>query len=233
MITKPMTHLPSVQEEIQEEALADIFECFEKGLKTMDKVGPLLDEKVEPGVIRLLEKKGLISIGSGQIRFSPEAEKLAVNVIRRKRLAERLLKDVLNVRDEIIDAAACQWEHTLSGEVTSSICTLLGHPTHSPFDLPIPPGDCCKNEAKSPTPIISSLEDMSQGEKAKIVYLLVKQKPELNRLLSMGLTPGSLVEVIQRYPTYVVECGQSQLAFDASIASAIFVHPLQDEVQHG
>jgi Fe2+ transport system protein FeoA len=52
------------------------------------------------------------------------------------------------------------------------------------------------------------------------------QRPELNRLLSMGLVPGSKISVVQRMPTYVVHVGESQLAFDESIAAGIFVHPL-------
>ncbi len=221
-----MTPLPSEQEEVREEGLADIYECLEEGLTSRDQIEPLVNEKVRSGVFADLASAGLILLEGGAVSFSPEATRVVTSVIRRKRLAERLLKDILNVADEFIDPEACQWEHTLSPEVTSSICTLLGHPSQSPFDKLIPPGECCHNGTQTTAPILSSLDKMDRGEEAKIVYLLSAKNPELNRLLAMGLTPGSTIKVIQRFPTFVVQVGQSQLAFDELIAGSIFVHPL-------
>ncbi|MCB4756691.1 MAG: metal-dependent transcriptional regulator [Elusimicrobia bacterium] len=226
MTLKPMTPLPSAQEEIQEEALADLHECFEDGVRKRDQVLPILESKVKPGAIDLLEKKNLVSDRQGELFFTPEGEALARGVVRRKRLAERLLKDILNVDDESVDAVACQWEHTLSKEVTNSICTLLGHPSRSPFERPIPPGDCCQRNDQSAAAVIYSLDKLDRGERAKIVYLHLRDNPPLQRLLSMGLIPGSTVEILQRFPTYVVQCGESQMAFDEGIAAAIFVHPI-------
>ncbi len=221
-----MTPLPSQEEELVEEVLSAVYECFESGVSSKEAVEKALDKNVQTGSLAVAKERGLIAIKDDKLVFAHGGEDIAASVIRRKRLAERLLKDVLNVREEYIDPAACQWEHTLSKEVTNSICTLLGHPSQSPLDRPIPPGECCKNASRSPAPVICSLERLQRGETAKVIYLLSKQKPEINRLLSMGLVPGSKLEIVQRFPTFVVQVGETQLAFDESIAAGIFVHPL-------
>jgi DtxR family Mn-dependent transcriptional regulator len=190
--------------------------CQENAKTDIEK---LLEKKVRSGVLENLIDRKLVSISEDRIQLTSSGEDIAESVIRRKRLAERLLKDVLNVREEYIDPAACQWEHTLSKEVTNSICTLLGHPSHSPLERPIPPGECCKNASRTTAPVICSLDNLQRGDEAKVIYLLSKQRPELNRLLSMGLVPGSKISVVQRMPTYVVHVGESQLAFDESIAA--------------
>ncbi|MCG3205451.1 MAG: hypothetical protein KCHDKBKB_02172 [Elusimicrobia bacterium] len=225
-LSTPMTRLPNENDELLEEALSEIFEARENGQCSATQITQLLNQKIKPGILEELKLRHSVEEKSGEIHLSSTGEKLAHEVIRRKRLAERLLKDVLNVKDEFIDPAACQWEHILSKEVTDSICTLLGHPVQSPRHLKIPEGECCKAAVKAVEPVICSLDLLSLGAKAKISYLLVKQNPELGRLLSLGLVPGTLIQVIQRFPTFVVQAGETQLAFDDSIAQSIFVHPI-------
>ena len=225
MTLTPMTRLPSAQEESVEEALSEIYECCENNMSSEKQLQTLLDEKIKPGILEELNKGHFVDVTEGIISLTEGGTQIAHQVIRRKRLAERLLKDVLNVKDEFIDPTACQWEHILSKEVTNSICTLLGHPSHSPRDFFIPPGDCCKQVAKTIVPVICSLDKLHGGDKATIAYLLIKKNPQLQQLLSLGLTPGTGVAVIQRFPTFVVQVNESQLAFDEAIAQAIYVYP--------
>lgn len=228
MSIMPMTKLPSEQDEVTEEALGEILEAFEAGTKKRAEIEPMLDARVRQSVLGELADKRLVGLNGDSITLTPTGEGIALNLLRRKRLAERLLKDVLNVRDEFIEPAACQWEHILSKEVADSICTLLGHPRQSPRHQPIPPGECCKSASTRIAPVVCPLSKINPGEQARISYLLVKQHPELDRLLSMGLVPGTTVEVIQRFPTFVVQVNESQLAFDEAIAEGVFVHPRRD-----
>jgi DtxR family transcriptional regulator, Mn-dependent transcriptional regulator len=221
-----MTRLPSEEQEFIQEALSEIYESLEKRINNAQDVESILDQKVVPHILEKLKSLGHIDLSEKIISLTSSGEQMALQVVRRKRLAERLMKDVLNLKDEVIDPAACQWEHILSKEVTNSICTLLGHPSHSPNELAIPPGECCKKETKEIHQVICSLETLKRGDKGKITYLLLKQRPELNRLLSMGLIPGANIELIQLFPTFVIQVNESQLAFDEEIAKAIFVHPL-------
>lgn len=221
-----MTPLPSAEAEQIEEALSTIYELAEKNQNSKEAIEKGLTEELSVNLLDKLIAMRYVEINGSNVQFTAEGRRLALQVVRRMRLAERLMKDVLNLPDDLVDAAACQWEHVLSREVTNSICTLLGHPTFSPQDQPIPEGDCCKKETKAVTAVIRSLNDLQRGDRGKINYVLLKQRPELGRLLSMGLTPGSEIEVLQRVPTFVVQIGESQLAFDDAIASAIFVHPI-------
>ena len=82
-----------------------------------------------------------------QVSFSAAGEARVRNIIRRHRLAERLLMDTLALRDERqLEANACTFEHILSPEATERICTFLGHPASCPHGSPIPPGSCCGRE---------------------------------------------------------------------------------------
>jgi DtxR family transcriptional regulator, Mn-dependent transcriptional regulator len=225
MSTTPMTKLPSEHDEVIEEALGEIVEAAESGTVRREAVEALLNQRVNRKVLPELVERRLVEMKGDNVSLTPDGESIAKALLRRSRLAERLMKDVLNVPDQFIEPAACQWEHILSKEVADSICTLLGHPRQSPRHQPIPAGECCRSAATKIAPVVCPLSKIGPGEKARISYLMVKQHPELDRLLSMGLVPGTTVEVIQRFPTFVVQVNESQLAFDEAIAEGVFVHP--------
>src|SRR5262245_20857398 len=143
MSTTPMTKLPSPQDEVIEEALGEILESFESGVTKRSQIEPMLDTRVRQSVLPELVQMRLVELKGDIVALTVDGDRVAKNLLRRKRLAERLLKDVLSVKDELIDPTVCQWEHIISKEVADSICTLLGHPRQSPHNQPIPPGECC------------------------------------------------------------------------------------------
>jgi len=97
-----------------------------------------------------MSRIGLLRVAGKEVSFTDQGETRARSVIRRHRLAERLFMDVLFIRDDAaVESNACTFEHILSPEVTDRICTFLGHPKTCPHGSPIPPGDCCGNEAHS------------------------------------------------------------------------------------
>lgn len=227
MTTGRMTKLPSEQVEAVEESLGEIAEANEQGLRTRTEIEPLLNGRVRPGIVEELKNRRLVEMNGEVLAMTAAGKTIADMLLRRKRLSERLLKDVLGLKDDLIEPAVCQWEHILSQEVANSICTLLGHPRQSPSHQPIPPGDCCRSAATAVAPVVSTLSKIGPGERARVAYLMIKEYPELDRLLSMGLVPGTEVEVIQRFPTYVLQVNESQLAFDEAIAEGVFVQPLR------
>lgn len=92
-----------------------------------------------------------VSIGDGSviIEMTQRGRQRAADIIRRHRLAERLFTDSLAMDSETeIEQQACKFEHILSPEATDKICTFLGHPKTCPHGAPIPPGGCCRVEAK-------------------------------------------------------------------------------------
>ncbi len=174
-------------------------------------------------VLNILTKEGYIKIIDSRVELTKKGRADAQLIIRRHRLAERLLNDVLAVNEETMDSSACKFEHFLDEEVTASICTLLGHPVSCPHGKAIPPGDCCEKASKEIVPFVMPLTDLRAGDKAKVSYIVTKYHERLDRLSSMGLLPGVQIRLHQRQPTYVIQMGETQIAIDDAIARDIYV----------
>jgi DtxR family Mn-dependent transcriptional regulator len=170
-----------------------------------------------------LEKLGLLRLVEGRVLLTAEGGQRASLVVRRNRLAERLLTDLLDLPPREVERQACEFEHVLSAEATESVCALLGHPPSCPHGKPIPPGACCAAAATHIAPVVTSLELVPSGVRARVVFLASKAEGLVSRLLPFGLAPGSELCVRQRSPAYVIELDETTLALDASIAREIFV----------
>ncbi|NIA07003.1 MAG: DtxR family transcriptional regulator [Actinobacteria bacterium] len=211
-----------------------IEELLEKAWLSWEDNGVLAEEdflrrcnaEETPEPIKALENLGLLKKSEGQLKFTAEGRRRAELVIRRHRLAERLLRDVLQVHSQSFEPSACEFEHCLDSEVTQSVCTLLGHPTTCPHGKPIPPGPCCKAAAKDVQPVVMSLRDLPVGQEARLAYISSASHKHLDQLTSAGLLPGVNIHVHQRSPAFVINVGQSSLALDEQIVSGIYVRPL-------
>lgn len=173
--------------------------------------------------LKTLVNNGYILLKDNKVILTEKGQAEAKLIIRRHRLAERLLHDVLEVKEEAMDSSACDFEHFLSEEVTTSICTLLGHPLTCPHGKHIPPGDCCKKTNQEIRPVVFPLTELQPGKNAKISYIVTKFNGRLDRLSSMGLLPGIKINLHQKYPTYVIQMGQTQIAIDSTVARDIYV----------
>jgi putative ABC transport system ATP-binding protein len=85
----------------------------------------------------------LIRLADSRIAFTERGERRARDVVRRRRLAERLFTDTFAFEDPVADSQACKFEHIISPELDEKICTFLGHPETCPHGHTIPPGPCC------------------------------------------------------------------------------------------
>lgn len=173
--------------------------------------------------LKMLIQEGYVKSTDSMVELTKKGREDARLIIRRHRLAERLLNDVLNVNEETMDSSACKFEHFLDEEVTASICTLLGHPQSCPHGKAIPPGDCCEKANKDIRPVVMPLTDLRSGDKAKVSYIVTKYHERLDRLSSMGLLPGVQIRLHQRQPTYIIQMGETQIALDNAIARDIYV----------
>jgi DtxR family transcriptional regulator, Mn-dependent transcriptional regulator len=215
--------IPTKEQEDIEEALSAIWHQVELGILEKEKISALLKEGVSTDAFSTLMNRKFIREEGGKVILTQEGELLAKDVTRRHRLAERLLTDVLALSEHSIDPNACQLEHIISPEVAESICTLLGHPGECPHGSAIPPGKCCNSASDTIEPIIVSLDRLEPGQKGKIAYLLLQSHPELHKLLSLGMVPGTQFNLHQTFPTFVVEIGETTLALEKEIAEHIFV----------
>ena len=174
-------------------------------------------------VLKRMVDEGLVRLGADEVSFEEKGRGLAKVVIRRKRLAEKLLAEVFEVGDGEIKASACRFEHILSPEVTDSVCSFLGHPPICPHGKPIPQGDCCKKLTHHVKPLVIPLRDLSPGEKGRIVFIAPKDHSRMDRLSTLGIVPGTIVSLHQKKPAFVIRTGETELALDIDIAGEIYV----------
>jgi len=176
-----------------------------------------------------LEKAGYISHSDGQITLTAKGRPEARSVVRRHRLAERLLHDVLGTGEKLTHDKACKFEHLLDKGLDESICHLLGHPKICPHGKPIPPGRCCRRGRGQVQKLVSPLSQLAQGQSGKVAYIYAPETSRLQKLMAMGILPGAPVSLVQSFPSYVFTAGQTQFAVDKDIADAIYVRLVEDE----
>jgi DtxR family Mn-dependent transcriptional regulator len=205
-----------------EEILEILWVLLVENKRNNIKLEDIKFENKESAVSELV-KIGFISIKNNIISFSNKGKKYAQNVIRRHRIAERLLVDVLSLNENIADSSACQFEHILHPEVEESICTLLGHPKVCPHGKSIPPGDCCLKSKWVIESKIKPLSALNPGNKGIITYIHTGNNKTLQKLMAMGVLPGRTISLLHKFPSYVFKIGHSQTAIDREIASEIYV----------
>lgn len=220
--------LPTTEREDLEESLGLLWHKRESGVDNADDIRAALTASGNAAAWDRLTAGGFAREEGGRVRLTPSGEGIASAVIRRHRLAERLLTDVLNLDRTVIDPNACVLEHILSAEVSESICTLLGHPAECPHGLAIPPGDCCRRRADQLAPLVEPLARMRAGAMGRVAYLQLQHHPELHRLMALGLVPGADIKLHQTYPAFVVDLGETQVALEESVAGRIFVRRAQN-----
>jgi DtxR family Mn-dependent transcriptional regulator len=170
-----------------------------------------------------LLKNGFIDVSGGEVHLKERGKREGEKIVRRHRLAERLLVDVLDMKKSLIHEISCKFEHLLLEGVEENVCTLLGHPKICPHGKSIPPGECCKKSAKEVARVVCPLKDLEKNDQGTIAYLATNDEERLHKLMAMGALPGLPLVMIQRFPSYVFQIGQSQFAIDQEMAEGIYV----------
>ena len=176
----------------------------------------------EEAIAELL-KGEYIDISAGETRLKKKGREEGEKIVRRHRLAERLLVDILDVKGGLTHEMGCKFEHLLHEGIDENVCTLLGHPKTCPHGKPIPPGRCCRKSAKEVAQVVLPLRDMGTKDRGTIAYLATNDEGRLHKLMAMGALPGLRIAMIQKFPSYVFQVGQSQFAIDKELAEGIYV----------
>lgn len=173
------------------------------------------------------KRRGWVAVPGDYLELTPAGDARAAGVIRRHRLAERLLADVIRVDSIAMEAAACQLEHghILSEEATDRVCAFLGHPPTCPHDRPIPRGRCCEKFTSEVRPLVTPLSEGTIGSGYRIVFIASRSHRRLDRLCALGVIPGAHLRLHQRVPTFIVQIGGTDIALEPEIAADIFVLP--------
>ncbi|MDA0524961.1 metal-dependent transcriptional regulator [Methanococcoides alaskense] len=208
--------------EAAEEVLERMWICTNENNMVHVGLRSLGLNETSPQIQELLEI-GNITISDTNASLTEEGAKNGRLVVRRHRLAERLLVDVLNTKDKYVHSSACEFEHILHRGIDDNVCTLLGHPSTCPHGKPIPEGECCKKARDELEQVVTPLSLLKKGQKGKIAYFNMKEEEKMQKMLAMGVLPGIPVNLVQSYPSYVFDLNHTRYAVDREIAESIFV----------
>jgi DtxR family Mn-dependent transcriptional regulator len=166
--------------------------------------------------------------------------RIAEKTVRKHRLIERFLHDVLKIDNEKVHKEACEMEHALSDDAEESLCRFLRHPDRCPDDGKIIPpcdlkiGSCAEcirlhsqglEEVGKYGQSLISVSSLKKGQVGKIA-LIRGGHNVLQRLLDMGLTPGTEIHVVKVGPLggpVELAVRGSKLALGRGVASKVFV----------
>lgn len=210
---------------VTEEYLECIYRLQEKS--EVAKTGEIVKWlKVAPGTVTntvgRLEKKGLLTHESYRgTKLTEEGLKIALCVIRKHRLSERLLTDILHVEWDKVHKAACELEHGITDDIIKNLEKALGHPKTCPHGNPIPTKCGGIFEEKS-----EPLTSINPQEEGIIVKITEEGADMLNYLLTLGLIPGASVELVEKAPfngPIIIKMGGIKHALSRKVASIIQV----------
>ena len=164
-----------------------------------------------------------VEVHGSRVRLRPEGRDEARLTVRRHRLAERLMMDILDIQGQSGNERACEFEHLLHHGVDTKICTLLNHPATCPHGKAIPPGTCCEQARATGEVGVVALTELKPGEPGEIAYLAASDVRKMQKLMTMGVLPGTSVTLLRTYPSYIFKVGHSEFAVDEELAREIFV----------
>lgn len=200
----------------------ELLEQLWTATKELGQTGLVIGDALPEGADELA-RCDLVTRENGLLKLTARGRPEAAGSVRRHRLAERLLADVLSSAEERLDAQACRLEHALFDGLDEAICTLLGHPRFCPHGKPIPRGRCCERMTATVGRLIATLCDLEPGQAGYIAYIQTGTQDRMQKLMAMGVLPGVPIRLTQRFPSFAFEAGYSQFAVDEQIAADIYV----------
>jgi DtxR family Mn-dependent transcriptional regulator len=217
--------------------LRTVYELVEEGIvplrariaERLHQSGPTVSQTVA-----LHPRDGLLTVeGDRHLELTEEGMRLAVRVMRKHRLAERLLTDVIGLDWELAHEEACRWEHVMSETVEKRLMTLLEHPTESPYGNPIP-GLGELGVGPVAEPFMEGVQSLSQAANRLESTALVRriseemQKDEhlMSALRRVGATPDNTVTIMATSEGVLIGSGGETAEIIGEAADHIFVRVL-------
>ncbi|MGH3915306.1 MAG: metal-dependent transcriptional regulator [Pseudonocardiaceae bacterium] len=215
--------------------LRTIFELEEEGViplrariaERLGQSGPTVSQTVAR-----MERDGLLTVADDRhLELTAEGRGRATSVMRKHRLAERLLVDVIGLEWEQVHTEACRWEHVMSDAVERKLVALLGNPTTSPYGNPIPGLDeLGAGHAAAPIePDLVRLDEVARRGGGTVEVRRIAEHVQLDPGLMADLhkvdaVPGNMVQVAALSPVgypVVLTGGGTTVEVDAALARAV------------
>jgi len=219
--------------------MAEMHDSTEEYLETILEIE---EEGVIPIRARLVERLGfsaaavseqvnrLVGQGYAQLlddrtlRLTDSGRALATSIVRRHRLAERLLVDVIGLEWEKVHREADRWEHAISADVETKLVELLGDPATCPHGNPIP-GSSHRVDTRGAVALTAALP--GRVRVARISEKIELDDAALTLLARAKLTPGSSASVVRSGPDgVVVESDAGEQLVPTDVAKFTFVAPV-------
>jgi DtxR family Mn-dependent transcriptional regulator len=214
--------------------LRTIYELVEEGIvplrariaERLHQSGPTVSQTVAR-----MERDGLLTVeGDRHLQLTEAGHLLATRVMRKHRLAERLLIDVIGLDWELVHEEACRWEHVMSDTVEKRLLELLGHPTESPYGNPIPGLDELGGDASPETFMdgVESLAHVASAEKGTVRVRRISEEMQKDEVLMsalrrVGALPDRSVTVVATSEGVLVGAGGESAEIVPEAAEHIFV----------
>ncbi|MEN3608362.1 metal-dependent transcriptional regulator [Plantactinospora sp. ZYX-F-223] len=178
-----------------------------------------------------MERDGLLTVEDDRhLQLTALGRTQAISVMRKHRLAELLLVNVIGMPYEEAHEEACRWEHVMSDSVEKKVYELLDRPTRSPYGNPIP-----GLEALSPNPDVT-VETVTEAERnlafpglsgpvvvRRICESVQKDGDVLRQLHAAGVDPGAMVTVAQERDGVTIDRSGDKVRLPREVASRVFV----------
>ena len=207
-----------------EEYLEAIWELEEEGTQVIqarlaEHLGhsaPTVSETV-----RRLKDDGYLRVEKRILRLTESGKKRAESVVRKHRLAERFLYEVIGIPWHKTHIEACRWEHVMSDDVEERIRAILGNPTSCAHGNPIPGTDAPKLD-------LHALADIEPGDRVRLERVTEQVEVDLESLIYLdthGFIPGAHAEVRAKAPdgTLTLELKEGTMALGPALANQLFV----------
>jgi DtxR family transcriptional regulator, Mn-dependent transcriptional regulator len=217
--------------------LRTIFELEEEGIvplrariaERLGHSGPTVSQTVAR-----MERDGLLHVsGDRHLELTEPGRTKATRVMRKHRLAERLLLDVIGLEWEFVHDEACRWEHVMSDRVERKLLAMLQQQDgalESPYGNPIPGLDELGGPAVADfrSGVVSLPVALEAGSQARLVIRRLGEPLQtdvdlLGRLARAGLRPGSTVSAASAGSRVTVEVGGVLLELTPEVAAHVFV----------
>ena len=195
----------------------------------LEQSGPTVSQTVSR-----MERDGLLRVaGDRHLELTDKGRRLAISVMRKHRLAERLLVDVIGLPWEEVHAEACRWEHVMSEDVERRLVRVLDNPTVSPFGNPIPGLGLLGLRETDTEPHAADLARLTELPVGDSVAVVVRQLTEhvqgdvalISRLKEAGIVPNARV-LVQTSPdgdVTIVVGGHENVELPHEMAHAVKV----------
>jgi len=215
--------------------LRTIFELEEEGIvplrariaERLHQSGPTVSQTVAR-----MERDGLLTVqGDRHLQLSDEGRALATAVMRKHRLAECLLVDVIGLDYADVHEEACRWEHVMSEAVERKLLSLLNNPTVSPFGNPIPGLDALGGDTSAVLDALTLLSTTATPEGTQVVVRRISEQLQedaalLRSMADQGVRPGSTVTASLANGTVLVD----GVALQPGVAQHVFVSVVDEEL---